>query len=228
MSATLMVYGVLVTVGAYALSRALAKRYPSPFTTPVFFSTTLIVLVLLASGLDFEDYRPAKDALVVLLGPATVALAVPIFKNRHLLAAHAAPALTGVAVGALSTILVAVGLGMAFELDRVVLLSMSVKSVTAPIAIELAGIVQANLSLAAALVIATGMIGTMFGQWLMDRTGIAHPLARGLALGTISHGQGTAQAIAEGELQGAIAGIATGVTAVLTSLALPSAIRLIL
>ena len=81
MSATLMVYGVLVTVGAYALSRALAKRYPSPFTTPVFFSTTLIVLVLLASGLDFEDYRPAKDALVVLLGPATVALAVPIFKS---------------------------------------------------------------------------------------------------------------------------------------------------
>lgn len=218
----------MITIGAYALSRVLAKRYPSPFTTPVFFSTTLIVLVLIASRMRFEDYRPAKDILVVLLGPATVALAVPIFKNRRLLADHAVPALTGIAAGALSTILVAIGLGRAFELDRVVLLSMGVKSVTAPIAIELAGIVQGNLSLAAAFVIATGMIGTMFGQWMLDHTGINHPLARGLAMGTISHGQGTAQAFSEGELQGAIAGIGMSVAAVLTSIGLPSLIRLIL
>ena len=220
-----MLYCVGVTVGAYALSRALAKRYPSPFTTPVFFSTVLIVLALLAGGLNFEDYRPAKDVLVILLGPATVALAVPIYKNRQVLALHAAPAFAGIVAGTLSTVLVAVGLGIAFALDRVTLASISVKSVTAPIAIELAAIVQGNVSLAAGLVIATGMIGTMFGQWLMDRAGIVDPLARGLALGTISHGQGTAQANLEGELQGAIAGIAMGVSAVITSIALPGVIR---
>jgi len=228
MNATLLsyaVYGIGLTVGAYAVSRVFAKRYPSPFTTPVFFSTTLIVLVLLASGMNFEDYRPAKDILVILLGPATVALAVPIYKNRRVLAMHAVPAFTGIAAGALSTVVVAVALGRAFELDRVALASLGVKSVTAPIAIELAALMQANLSLAAALVIATGMIGTTFGQWLMDRAGIADPLARGIALGTISHGQGTAQAVAEGELQGAIAGIAMGVTAMLTSIALPTLIH---
>jgi len=85
-----------------------------------------------------------------------------------------------------------------------------------------------NLTLAAAFVIATGMIGTMLGPWLMDRAGIHHPLARGLALGTISHGQGTAQAVSEGEKQGAIAGIAMGVSAVLTSVALPSLLQQIL
>jgi putative effector of murein hydrolase len=146
MSAALTLYGIFLTFAAHALSRLLGKRFPSPFTTPVCFSTTLIVLVLFASGLQFEDYRPAKDVLVVLLGPATVALAVPIFKTRHILAAYAVPALTGIVTGVLSTVLVALALGSVFEFDRMVMLSMSVKSVTAPIAIELAGIMQGNLT----------------------------------------------------------------------------------
>ncbi len=221
-------YGVLLTVAAYALSRVLSRRYPSPFTTPVFFSTALIVLILVASGMQFSDYAPAKDLMVTLLGPATVALAVPIYKSRHVLAANALPALAGSVAGVSSTVLVALALGLGLLLEPVVLLSMSVKSVTAPVALELAGIINGNLTLAAAFVIATGMIGTMLGPWLMTRAGICHPLARGLALGTISHGQGTAQALAEGEQQGAIAGIAMGVAAVFTSVALPSLLQQIL
>ena len=221
-------YGVLLTVAAYALSRALTVRYPSPFTTPVFFSTALIVLILVASGTPYSDYQQAKDIMVTLLGPATVALAVPIFKSRRVLAANALPALGGIVAGASSTVLVALSLGMVLTLQPVVLRSMTVKSVTAPIALELAAIIHGNLTLAAAFVIATGMIGAMLGPWLMDRAGIHHPLARGLALGTISHGQGTAAAVSEGEKQGAIAGIAMGVSAVLTSVALPSLLRQIL
>jgi len=162
---------------------------------------------------------------VTLLGPATVALAVPIHKSRHVLAANALPALAGIAAGAASTVLVALALGMSFMLEPSVLLSMSVKSITAPVALELAAIVQGKLTLAAAFVIATGMIGTMMGLRLMDRAGIHHPLARGIALGTISHGQGTAQPLSEGEQQGAIAGIAMGVAAVVTSVALPVLLR---
>ena len=101
---------------------------------------------------------------------------------------------------------------------------MSVKSVTAPIAIELATLLKGNPALAATFVIATGMIGAMLGPWLLTRAGIDCPVARGLALGTISHGQGTAQALTEGSLQGAMAGIAMGVTAILTSIVLPFAI----
>ena len=124
-----------------------------------------------------------------------------------------------------ATVLVALLLGMGAMLEPEVLLSMSVKSVTAPVAVELARILHGNATLAAAFVIATGMAGTMLGPWLMDRAGIRHPLARGLALGTISHGQGTAQALLEGEQQGAIAGIAMGAAAVLTSIVLPMLLR---
>jgi putative effector of murein hydrolase len=96
-----------------------------------------------------------------------------------------------------------------------------IKSVTAPIAIELATIIDANPTLTTVFVIATGMIGAMFGPWLMNIAGISDPLARGLALGTTSHGQGTAQAVIEGELQGAAAGIAMGLAAVFTSCLAP-------
>jgi putative effector of murein hydrolase len=197
-------------------------RLDSPFTTPVFFSTALIVLVLLVTGTPFTDYAPSRDLMVALLGPATVALAVPIFKSRRVLVAHAVPALAGICAGVTSTVLVALAGGVALGLSPDVLLSMSVNSLTAPVAVELVGILHSNVTLAAAFVIATGMLGAMLGPWLMDHTGIRQPLARGLALGTISHGQGTAQALSEGEQQGAIAAIAMGMAATVTSVVLPS------
>lgn len=212
---------VALTVGAYVVSRFAARRYPSPLTTPVFFSTALIVALLLLVGVDSEEYRPAKDVLVFLLAPATVALAIPIYKNRGTLLTHLFPAMTGIVAGCLSTIVAAVLIGGWLEMDGMVVASLSVKSVTAPIAVELAALVHANPALAAVFVIVTGMVGAMLGPWLMNIAGIAHPLARGVALGTISHGQGTAQAVSEGELQGAIAGIAMGASAVFTSIGLP-------
>lgn len=225
MSTTLTLLSIVVTIGAYALGRRVAAKYPSPLTTPVFFSTTLIVLVLLASGVEFDAYRPARDMLIVLLGPATVALAVPVYKTRHVLAAHAVPALAGIVAGVVSTVGAALALGYVFGFHHELLLPLGIKSITAPIAVELAKLARADITLTAAMVIATGMVGAMFGQWLMNRAGITHPLARGLALGTIAHGQGTAQAVSEGELQGAIAGIAMSVTAVLASVALPLFLR---
>jgi putative effector of murein hydrolase len=213
----LMLFGLGLTVAMYLLSRALAKRYASPFTTPVFFSTTVVMLVLWGLGLLFEDYEPAKNVLVWFLGPATVGLAVPLYKNRQTLACHAVPACVSLVVGSLATVVAAVFLAKGFALSAAIVASISLKSVTVPIAIELASILGGHPTVTAVCVIATGMIGAMFGPWLMTMCGIDDPLARGLALGTIAHGQGTAQAVIEGELQGAAAGIAMGLTAVFTS-----------
>jgi putative effector of murein hydrolase len=212
------------TVCAYAMSRRLAKRWPSPWTTPVFFSTSLIIALLYATGFEYEAYIPAKDLMTALLGPATVALAVPIYRNRATLRAHALPALTGIAAGSIATVLTVLALSRLFAFSNEVVRSMAVKSVTAPIAIELADIISGNPALAAAFVIATGMIGTMVGPFLLTRAGIVDPVARGLALGAISHGQGTAQALTEGTLQGAVAGIAMRISAIATAFVLPLAL----
>lgn len=225
---SILLFCVVLTACAYALSRKLAKRHPSPLTTPVFFSTLLIIVVLYLAGLDYRDYQPAKEMMTLLLGPATVALAVPIYRNRGTLGSHLVPALSGVVVGSVATMAAVFALSAAFGFSSEIARSMSVKSVTAPIAIEVATILHGDPALAVGFVVVTGMIGTMIGPWLLTRTGVASPIARGLALGTISHGQGTAQALSEGSLQGAIAGIAMGASAVLTSFALPSLLRQIL
>jgi predicted murein hydrolase (TIGR00659 family) len=227
MKSLLILFDIALTVALYSVSRALAKRYASPFTTPVFFSTTLVILVLRTLGLRFEDYEPAKNIMVWLLGPATVSLAVPLYKNRHTLVRHAFPACVGLVVGSLSTLVAAAILAKVFALSDNLRASISIKSVTAPIAIELATIIHGNPTLTAVFVIATGMIGAMFGPWLMTMCGIRDPLARGLALGTIAHGQGTAQAVCEGELQGAAAGIAMGLAAVFTSCIAPFLVPLL-
>src|SRR5215831_5913231 len=172
MKLPLIIFGVAVTLGAYVLSRVVAKRHPSPFTTPVFFSTPLVILTLLATGIHLEDYKPAKDVLVFLLGPATVALAVPLHKNWRMLVENALPALFGLAAGSLSTLLASASLAKLLALSPAVVASIAIKSVTAPIAIELAPIVHGDPTLAAGFVIATGMTGAMFGPWLMNVVGI--------------------------------------------------------
>jgi len=220
--------GIGVTALVYALSRVVGKRYPSPLTSPVFFSTPLVIAVVLLSGMHLSDYRPAKDIIVSLLGPATVALAVPLYKNRQTLLGNLLPASIGLALGSLSTLVIAVVVARLFDLPQVIRASVSIKSVTAPVAIELAPMVNGDSTLAAAFVIATGIIGAMLGPWLMDKTGIRAPLARGLALGTISHGQGTAQAVIEGEVQGAAAGVAMVLAAILASFVAPILVPILL
>lgn len=221
MKIALTLYGIAVTAGAYVLSRKLSRKWPSPFTSPVFFTTLATVLVLLASRVQFSDYVEAQKIMTFLLGPATVALALPLYRNRRLLVANVLPALAGLMAGALGTMLTAVVLAKALGFSEQIVRSISIKSVTAPVAVELARMIQADPTLSVAFVIVTGMIGVMLGPWLLDRTGVRSPLARGLALGTISHGQGTAQAALENELSGAIASVALGVAAVFGSLLAP-------
>ena len=214
-------FAIALTVTAYALSLQVRKRYPSPWTTPVFFSTAIIITVLLACGINFKAYGPAKDVMTFLLGPATVALAIPLYKNRRVFIANLRPAVIGLLSGALGTMLAAIAIAEVFRLAPGVVASLGIKSITAAVGIELAGSVHGDATLVAVFVVTTGMIGSILGPWLLDRAGIWNPIARGVAMGTIAHGQGTAQAALEGEVQGAIAGVAMGVSAIVVSLAAP-------
>jgi predicted murein hydrolase (TIGR00659 family) len=213
--------GIALTVGAYSLSLSARKRYPSPLTTPVLFSTPIIMVVLLATGTSFADYQPAKNIMTFLLGPATVALAIPLYKNRQTFFRNLVPAGAGLLAGSLGTMIAAGLIARKFGFTPELVSSITIKSATVPIAVEVAKIIHGNPTVTAALVVITGMIGASLGPWLLDRLAITNPISRGLALGAISHGQGTAQAATESELSGAIAGVAMGLGAVCTSLAAP-------
>lgn len=215
------VFGLAVTSGAYVLSLWARRHYPSPLTTPVLFSTIVVIAILLGTGISFAEYGPAKQIMTFLLGPATVALALPIYKNRRVFFKNIVPAGCGLLAGSLGTMIVAGLTARIFGLTSLLTASIAIKSATTPIAIEIAVIVHGAPALTAIFVVTTGMLGASLGPWLMDRAGITHPVSRGLALGTISHGQGTAEAVVEGQLPGAVSGVAMGLGAVCTALTAP-------
>jgi len=215
-------YTLAVTIGIYLWSVHVSKKYSSPLTNPVLLSTLLIIFILVLSHIPYAEYQGTKEVLTFFLGPATVGIAVPLYQQRKVLYQNLIPSFAGILVGSvvcmLTTILTLKGLHLSSEVVR----SMSVKTITTPIAMEVAGIIHGDKVLAAIFVVLTGMLGAMTGPSIMNRMKIYHPLSRGLALGTQAHGIGTARAASEGELQVAIAGVAMGVNGIFVSILVPS------
>lgn len=214
-------FTILITVFGYWLSRYLFIRYKNPLLNPVFLTTMFVILVLTLLGLDFDDYKPGKEIMTFLLGPATVALALPLFHNRKVLWSGLVPVVLGILAGSLSNIIVVLLIGKAADLDHNILISLIPKSITAPIAIEVAKLTGGDPALTAIFVVATGMLGAIAGPALLTFLHVHNPVARGLAIGTTAHGQGTAIALQEGETQGAMSGVAMALAAVFTSFLVP-------
>lgn len=219
---------VLVTLAAYLVTRRIFMAYKYPLLNPVFLSTVAIIAALRSGGFTLEEYQPAKEAMTFLLGPATVALALPLYNNRAVLRNHALPILAGICAGTLATIAAALVAGRLLGLAKGVLLSLAPKSVTVPIAVEITRMAGGEPALTAAFVVATGMIGSILGPATLSLLRVGNPVARGLALGTISHGQGTAAALHESETAGAMSGVAMAMAAILTALVAPYYLPLLL
>lgn len=189
-------------------------------------STTLIITIFLVTGIKTTDYAGARQLLTFLLNPATVALAVPVYRHRQILSKNLPAIIWGLLAGVsgitLSTALFLklTGLGTAISL------AMLPKAVTIPVAVGISQITGANPSLTIAFVLVTGNTGALIISKVLDWLQIRTPLARGLAMGTSAHGLGTIVALQEGELQGAIAGVAMALTAIPTSILVPLLARL--
>lgn len=217
----------LATVGVYALVRAAYLRRPHPLLNVVVWSSFLVACLLWTGGFPYEAYAPARDLMTFLLGPATVGLAVPLYRNRRLLRLYALPIVASVAAGALAAMLLAGAIARWGGLPREVVMSIVPKGVSIPFAVEIARLYEGIPPLAAAFVVATGTLGALVGASFLTRAGVRDPVARGLALGTVSHAQGTAAALQEGEAQGSMAGLAMILAGVFTALFAPLAVLLL-
>lgn len=228
MTALVFAACLILTVGSYLATRAIFLRFRHALLNPVFLSTLVIIAVLKATGGTLADYQPAKEVMTFLLGPATVALALPLYHNRAVLQSQALPVLAGVLTGSLATIAAVLAAGRLAGLSRGILVSLGPKSVTVPIAVEISRLAGGEPTLTAAFVVATGMIGSILGPLLLTAARVQDPVARGLALGTVSHGQGTAVALLEGERAGAMGDVAMAIAAVFTALIAPYYLPLLL
>jgi predicted murein hydrolase (TIGR00659 family) len=212
---------ILFTVILYLISRKIFLHTKNPIFNPVLLSTTVIIIVFHYAGITFDQYKPGKDIMTFLLGPATVALALPLYLNRGVLLQALFPILFGICFGALATLTTAVLLAKLSGLDALIVASIAPKSITAPIAIEISRLTGGDPAIAVAFVVFTGTLGSIIGPSLLSSCKITNPIARGLAMGVTSHGQGTATILQEGALQGAMAGVAMAVAAIFISLIAP-------
>src|SRR5262245_27025081 len=199
-----------------------------PFANPVLISVSAVILLLWVTQTSYERYFAGAQFIHFLLGPATVALAVPLHRHLHRVRLSAIPILVSIAVGSVSgpilVVLISWGLGGQPQLAA----SLLTKSVTAPVSMGIAPQIGGIASLAAIFSVLTGMVGAAFGPPLLDRLGVENPMHRGLAMGTTSHGQGTARMLQESEEAGAFSALAMGLTALAMALLLPGLSRLIL
>lgn len=221
MNTVITIFSIAMTIGMYIISRLLAKKYVSPLTSPVILSTVFIITILLLMRISYDEYAMAKEIITYFLGPATVALAVPIYKQRNLLKKFFVPVFVGMIVGSIVTIISALLMANMFHLSTIMKTSLSLKSITIPVAGEVATIIGADSFLVAAFVMITGMLGAFIGPWIMNLFKVTNPLARGLSMGTIAHGIGTAEIMKEGELQGAVSAVAMGLTAMMSAIMIP-------
>lgn len=210
------------TVLAYLAADTVSKRLGNPpLANPVLLSVALIAPVLWVSRTDYATYFEGAQFIHFLLGPATVALALPLWDNRDTIRRAVAPILLALLAGSLVAAASAILLARAFGLPDEVILSLAPKSTTAPVALGISEAVGGVPSLTAVLVILTGIIGAVTITPLMTLLGIKDWRARGFAVGVAAHGIGTARAFQVNPVAGAYAGIAMALNALLTSLMVP-------
>ncbi len=194
---------------------------------PVVVTITALIGLLLATDTSYSTYFEANRFLHFLLGPATVALAVPLVQRIRELGDCWRSLALALGTGSVTAVLTALGLGWLVGLPPKMLIAMLPKSATTPIAMPVAAGLGGNASLAAVLVIITGLLAAVAGLPLMHRLRVTSPMARGLALGLGGHGLGTARAYRDGPVTGAYAGLAMGLNGLATAILVPLAVWLI-
>jgi predicted murein hydrolase (TIGR00659 family) len=193
----------------------------NPLLNPVLIAVIAVVTILAVTGTHYEQYFEGAQFVHFLLGPATVALAIPLYNQIDRVRRSLPALLASIIVGSLTASLSAVGIAWALGAGPVLLATVAPKSVTTPIAMGISEALGGLPSLTAVMVILTGVAGAMLGPPLLNLLRIKDWRARGLAIGVASHGIGTARAMQVNEVAGAFSGLAMGLNALATAILLP-------
>lgn len=217
LTATLVCY--LIALRLYRLGRE------HPLLNPVALAVVLLITLLVITNTPYEQYFDGAQFVHFLLGPATVALAIPLYRQRARLKALALPILVALPVGVVTAALSAIGLGALLGADTATLISLAPKSVTAPVAMGISEKLGGIPTLTAVLVISTGIVGGVLGTGVLRLMRCRDDAVRGFAMGLSAHGIGTARAFQVNATMGAFAGLAMALSAFATALLLPPLVR---
>ncbi|GLI36796.1 LrgB family protein [Geobacter hydrogenophilus] len=217
-----------LTLIAYQIGTWVFRRLDCPpLLNPVLTAIILLVVLLKVSGIDYQTYFRGAQFIHFLLGPATVALAIPLYREMEVIRKSFIPIIITLAVGSVAAIISAVGIVWALGGEKIILLSVAPKSVTTPIAMGISEQIGGLPSLTAVVVVLTGITGAVGGDFILNLLRINDDNARGMALGVASHGIGTAHAIQKSRVAGAFSALAMALNGLFTALLLPVLVHLL-
>jgi putative effector of murein hydrolase len=219
---------LIFTLGSYKIGIIIyEKTNKHTLLQPIVISYILIMSAIFITNTSYKEYFKSVEIIHFFLGPATVALALPLYKNLQYIKSLFVPIVLTLFIAGTFSVFIALILLWSLDASISTMLSMTTKSITAPIAIITSEQIGAVPSLAVGFVIITGIIGALFGSFVFKVMKIKHETSKGFALGLISHGIGTARAVEMGEKAAAFSALAMGLCGIFTAILLPIVIQFI-
>lgn len=212
---------ILLTLAAFVLSLYLYKKTKLKILHPLLPSVILIIAILNICDIDYDKYNNGVFIIDFMLGPSVVALGLGLYEQRQHIKQNWLSMLTAIIVGSVVGVISIAGIALLMNPGMELTMTLFPKSVTSPIAIDISRELGGIPSLSAVIVIAVGIFGGLVGPFVLKALGITSKVAKGLALGTSSHGIGTAVAIEMGAVEGAISGLAIGLMGLATAIVAP-------
>lgn len=218
---------ITLTIGFYLTAAYLHKKWPIPLFNPLLFSIVMMIGLLLITRIPYQTYQAGGQLIGFFVTPATVALAIKLEKNFVYFKKYYGAILTGIVSGVIFHTLMIFAFGLLFKFDVQMAATLFPKSITTAIAVGVSGSLGGIVSLTVAVVVFTGIVGSVIAPTLFKLAKIDDPVAQGVALGSSAHAMGTAKAIEIGEVQGAMSGLSIVVTGIVVVTLAPFAQPLI-
>ena len=214
-------WGVGLTLAAFAAGTLINRVTRKSVCNPLLLGSLVVVAVLTALRIPYAQYKASAAPVSWLLLPATVSLAVPLYEKWEILRRNAKAILAGIAAGTLTSLASVLLIGWAMGLDHTQFVTLLPKSVTTAISMDVSAELGGIASLTGAVVILTGIVGSLFGEGLFRLLRITDPMAKGVAMGTAAHAIGTSRALEMGETEGAMSGLSIAVAGIMTAILAP-------
>ena len=220
-------FGILLSLVAFEIGVTISKKFKYSFLNPLLIANILIVGFLLTTGISLESYNVGGDYISVMLSPATVVLAVPLYRQISKLKQFWKPILAGIFAGSLTSLACVIVTSKLIGLSDTLMLSLLPKSITIPMGSVVSAQIGGIPPVTIIAITITGITGAVAAPAVCRFCRIKHKVAQGIAIGTASHALGTTKAMEMGEVQGAMSSLSIGVAGLFTAIVAPSIISLI-
>lgn len=221
-------FGILLSLITFEIALLIQRKSKLVFLNPLLLSIGMIITILVVAKIPLENYQKGGDMINLFLGPATVVLAVPLYKQLDVLKNYAKEILIGICAGIVTGFVATTLCCILFRFNQVVSASLMPKSITTPIGIVVSEQLGGVPAITVLTILVTGVCGAVIADMVFKVFRVTHPVAKGIALGTSAHAIGTTKALSIGTLEGAMSSLAIGVAGLITVFIAPTVWQLVL